>query len=106
MISTDLSNYDGKIDRNKTTRVASFPNNAWGIYDMHGNLWEWCQDWYRKYRKGELIDPQGPANGKNRVRRGGSFIVGEINLRSADRCWDVPTVRYPYIGVRPAMNFR
>jgi formylglycine-generating enzyme required for sulfatase activity len=68
-ISTDQANYDGNsvygngkkgIYRGKTTPVGSFPPNAFGLYDMHGNLWQWCQDWGGEYPQKDVLDPQGP----------------------------------------------
>jgi formylglycine-generating enzyme required for sulfatase activity len=57
--------------RLSTTPVGSFPPNAWGLYDMHGNVWQWCQDWFGDYPPGDVVDPQGPKAGAERVLRGG-----------------------------------
>jgi len=62
-----------------TTPVGSYAANPWGLYDMNGNLWEWCQDWYGVYADGSVIDPQGPATGTVRVNRGG--LWGDAALR-------------------------
>ena len=71
-ISTDQANYNGNftygngkkgVYRKKTTPVGSFPANAWGLHDMHGNVWQWCQDWYGDYPQKDVVDPQGPEKG-------------------------------------------
>jgi formylglycine-generating enzyme required for sulfatase activity len=83
----DLTNYAWYQDNNGiTTRpVGQKLPNLWGLYDMHGNLWEWCQDWYGTYHGGTAIDPQGPATGLYRVIRGGSWSSGAGPCRSAAR---------------------
>jgi formylglycine-generating enzyme required for sulfatase activity len=80
-ISTDQANYNGNYTygdgkkgkyREKTTPVGSFPANAYGLFDTHGNLFEWCQDWLGDYPQNDVVDPQGPDAGQYRVLRGGS----------------------------------
>jgi len=93
-ISTDQANYkgdytygDGKKGayRKKTTPVGSFPANAWGLHDMHGNVWQRCQDWYGDYPQKDVVDPQGPDKGEGRVLRGGSWVDAPVFCRSAYR---------------------
>ena len=74
--------------------------NAWGLYDMHSNLWEWCQDWYGKYLPGSMTDPQGPAQGTERIVRGGSWYGNSGNCRSAYRLRYIPTRRGGNVGFR------
>jgi formylglycine-generating enzyme required for sulfatase activity len=108
-ISTDQANYkgdatygDGKkgIDRKKPTPVGSFPANAWGLHDMHGNVWQWCQDWHGVYTQEDVVDPQGPKQGQIRVLRGGSWIYAPTHCRSAYRGWFEPGNRNGYCGLR------
>ena len=78
--------------------------NPWGLYDMHGNLWEWCSDWYESLYAGEAqVDPVGPTSGVDRVTRGGSWFDGADWSRSANRCWRSPVHSDFYIGFRPAL---
>jgi sulfatase modifying factor 1 len=68
-----------------TSRVGSYPSNSWGLCDMHGNVWEWCHDWYGPYSESPCQDPSGPSRGKNRVIRGGSWHHVLDRCRSAAR---------------------
>ena len=85
-----------------TAPVGSFAPNAFGLYDMHGNAWEWVSDWYGEdyYAKSPIDDPKGPADAKVHVRRGGSWHTWSIYTRSAFRNWNTPETRYPLVGVR------
>jgi formylglycine-generating enzyme required for sulfatase activity len=80
--------------------IKSYPPNAWGLYDMHGNVWEWCHDWYGPYPKDQTVDPKGSRSGPGRVRRGGSwFGEGEL-CRSANRAFSHPATRLNTSGFR------
>jgi formylglycine-generating enzyme required for sulfatase activity len=78
--------------------------NAWGLYDMHGNVWEWCSDWYGEYPKGSVSDPSGPSEGLSRVLRGGFLHDVAAGCRSAVRFRYFPSFRHGVIGFRVALS--
>jgi uncharacterized protein (TIGR02996 family) len=115
-ISARLANYDGRhpyrgsrlgphLDR--TSAVGSYPPNPFGLYDMHGNVWEWCSDWYDEeyYAHSPPRDPAGPEQGDLRVQRGGCWgAIGEC-CRSASRDMDDPDGAQFVFGMRVAMSW-
>ncbi|NWH08210.1 MAG: formylglycine-generating enzyme family protein [Alphaproteobacteria bacterium] len=115
-ILTDQANYDGTYTygparrrgeyRKQTVAVGSFPPNAFGLYDMHGNVWEWCQDaWNNSYDGPGRPDDGRPwlsGNSRLRVLRGGSWGNNPQDLRSATRNYDFPTDRAISVGFRLA----
>jgi len=112
-ITTSQANYDGNDPynisakgeyREKTTSVGSFAPNAWGLYDMHGNVWEWCWDWYGDYTSGAQTDPMGAGSGTVRVFRGGSWYLPEEFVRSAYRASIDPNYREIPLGFRLVRN--
>ncbi len=110
-LSTDQANYVGNYPysgcskgeyRNSPVAVGGLSPNAWGLYDMHGNVLEWCQDWYGGYLSGSVTDTVGPNSGLGRVLRGGGWLGSAGDCRSADRHGGSPGNRYDYLGFRLA----
>ncbi|MGP1629649.1 MAG: formylglycine-generating enzyme family protein [Giesbergeria sp.] len=85
-----------------TAPVGSFRPNAFGLYDMLGNAWEWTADWHSDtyYAQAPVNDPQGPADGEVRVRRGGSWHTWSLYARCSYRNWNTPQTRYTLVGMR------
>ncbi|MDR1534954.1 MAG: SUMF1/EgtB/PvdO family nonheme iron enzyme [Planctomycetota bacterium] len=90
--------------RQETAEVGSFPGNAWGLHDMHGNVWEWCSDWYGGYPAGSASDPKGPESGAYRVLRGGGWHSFPWSCRSASRYMIDPGYRNHGFGFRVVMD--
>ena len=80
--------------------VKSYPPNDWGLYDMHGNVWEWCHDWYGDYPNDPVVDPLGHSSGTKKIRRGGSWFGPGYSCRSANRANGHPASRFRTTGFR------
>jgi formylglycine-generating enzyme required for sulfatase activity len=93
--------YGDNSDR-KTHEVGQKKPNAWGLQDMHGNVYEWCADWYDSTLNGG-VDPEGPESGDGRVNRGGCCFHYPSNCRAADRSRNTPEFRGAYVGFRLAL---
>ncbi len=112
-LSSREANFDGNYpyggaDKgpalNSTCAVGSYPANALGLYDMHGNVWERCADWYGPYPNGDVTNPTGPSEGSRRVVRGGGWRSSAGYCRAAYRYSYVPGRRFSYVGLRLARD--
>lgn len=88
----------------KTHPIGTKRPNAWGFHDMHGNVWEWCQDWFGQYPAVEVTDPQGPAEGKFKVFRGGGWNNEAKFARSSNRFMMAATNGIHFVGFRVALS--
>jgi formylglycine-generating enzyme required for sulfatase activity len=95
-----LKDLQAEEKRGGTRKVAQKTPNPWGLYDMLGNVWEWCQNWYGEYPVERVVDPTGPTGGTTRVIRGGSWSAPARGLRSACRGGRGPGGRDDYLGFR------
>jgi formylglycine-generating enzyme required for sulfatase activity len=84
----------------RTSEVGAYPANAWGLHDMHGNVWEWCLDWKGDYPNGNVTDPVGASTGSERMLRGGSWCSSAGVCRSAYRFACVPSDSHWVVGFR------
>ncbi|MDR1867743.1 MAG: formylglycine-generating enzyme family protein [Treponema sp.] len=98
ILNTNQANFDRKI--RKTTPVGSYPPNPWGLYDIYGNVWDWCWDWYGVYSTTTQTDPSGASEGSQRCWRGGSWGSTSQVMRSAFRGYSLPNLKFNYLGFR------
>ncbi|WP_010257571.1 formylglycine-generating enzyme family protein [Treponema primitia] len=103
-ISAYQANFDGTYKR-EMLPVGSFDPNNWGLYDMHGNVQEWCWDWEGKYED-NAVNPLGPATGECRIRRGGAYLWSSAGIRSAMRSSYPPCTYHTEMGFRLACSIR
>ncbi|MBC2712410.1 MAG: formylglycine-generating enzyme family protein [Desulfosarcina sp.] len=111
MFANNPMKYDGCVSTNtalglklgRPAPVKRYPPNAWGLYDMHGNAWEWCEDRFDQYDAVSVVDPCETESGQDRVRRGGSWFGSGYSCRSANRAYGHPMSRLQNTGFRLVM---
>ena len=104
-ITERMANFNSpgkRLAQRRPLQVGSYPANAFGLYDMHGNLWEWCSDYFSPhyYRSSPQKNPPGPVQGEGHIARGGSWSSRADSLRSARRFWFAPETRSASLGFR------
>ncbi len=105
-----INSRNANYDNEGTVAVGRYSPNSWGLYDMHGNVWEWCWDWYDEayykeyYKDSPFNNPHGPSVGSNRVHRGGSWHDCTVYLRSAFRGRFEPDIEFYDYGFRPVRS--
>ncbi|HBJ36830.1 MAG TPA: hypothetical protein DDZ51_19155 [Planctomycetaceae bacterium] len=113
LLTSQQANFDGNYPYGtkkkgrylkRTSAVSSYECNGYGLFDTHGNVLEWCSDWYGAYTASALVDPLGAATGSYRVCRGGGWFIGARRSRSADRDWNAPGHRINILGFRVALS--
>ncbi|MGA6924405.1 MAG: formylglycine-generating enzyme family protein, partial [Desulfosarcina sp.] len=111
MFANNPLKYDACVPTNRASGlkagraapVRQYPPNAWGVYDMHGNVWEWCVDLFARYDTVAVVDPCETESGQDRVRRGGSWFSPGYACRSANRAYAHPMSRFQNTGFRLVM---